>query len=52
MEKICHTDNMMVPLNKTCFELFFLIETLYNHIQASYTDGYEGLQGSSIKFIE
>ena len=28
------------------------METLYNHNQASYTDGYEGLQGSSIKFTE
>ena len=50
MEKISHIVNMMVPINKTCFELIFQWKLCT--IIFIYTDGYEGLQGSSIKYTE
>ena len=38
MENNSHTDNMMVPFQKTCFNGNFLMETEYNQILPSNID--------------
>ena len=46
MEKISHTDNMMVPIYKTCFELIFqwkLYIIIFKYHILMDMKGYKGL---------